>query len=82
MVVGYTTLMQMQREGINMAKKIKYKVVGGCVTCMTCLYQCPKRAISLIEDVSAVIDPEKCIGCGRCFSVCQPGAIEAFEVEE
>ena len=43
---------------------------------MTCIYQCPVRAISLIEDVSAVIDEEKCIGCGRCLEVCQPGAIE------
>lgn len=65
-----------------MAKKIKYHVVGGCVTCMTCVYQCPMRAISIIEDVSAVIDPKKCVGCGSCYNACQPGAIEPYETEE
>ena len=62
--------------------KTKYRVAGGCVTCMTCLYQCPVKAITLIEDVSAVIDGEKCIGCGNCYNSCQPGAIEPYESEE
>lgn len=64
-----------------MAKKVKYRVGGGCVTCMTCMYQCPMQAISMIEDVSAVIDETKCVGCGSCYDACQPGAIEPFEVE-
>ncbi|MBQ7566980.1 MAG: 4Fe-4S binding protein [Oscillospiraceae bacterium] len=49
---------------------------------MTCRYECPVGAISLIEDVSAQIDPEKCLGCGSCFDACQPGAIEPYEEEE
>ena len=65
-----------------MAKKVKYRVGGGCVTCMTCMYQCPMQAISMIEDVSAVIDETKCVGCGSCYDACQTGAIEPFEVEE
>ena len=65
-----------------MAVKTKYKVVGGCAICMTCLYQCPVQAISLIEDVSAVIDESKCLGCGRCYDSCQPMAIQPYEVEE
>ena len=32
-----------------MAKKVKYRVGGGCVTCMTCMYQCPMQAISFEE---------------------------------
>ena len=64
-----------------MAKKIKYRVDGGCVLCMTCLYQCPVRAITLIPDVSARIDPEKCVGCGSCYDACQPSAIYPYEVE-
>lgn len=64
-----------------MAKR-KYRVAGGCQCCMTCLYECPVGAISLIEDVSAQIDPEKCLGCGSCFDACQPGAIEPYEEEE
>ena len=61
--------------------RVKYKVGGGCVKCMTCIYQCPVQAISIIEDVSAVIDAEKCIGCGNCYNACQPEAIEPYEAD-
>ena len=64
-----------------MAKKYRYRVGGGCQCCMTCLYQCPAHAISIIEDVSAVIDPDKCLGCGKCYNACQPEAIERYEIE-
>lgn len=63
-----------------MAKK-KYRIARGCQLCMTCIYQCPVGAITLIEDVSAKIDEDKCIGCGRCRDACQPGAIIAIEAE-
>lgn len=65
-----------------MAKNIRYRVAGGCALCMTCLYQCPMQAITLIEDVSAVIDQDKCIRCGSCYDACQPGAIVEELVEE
>ncbi len=62
-----------------MAKNIKYKVAGGCVKCMTCIYQCPMQAITMIPNVSASIDEEKCVGCGSCYDSCQPGAIVPYE---
>lgn len=62
--------------------RVKYKVGGGCVKCMTCIYQCPVRAITMIPDVSAYIDPEKCVGCGTCFESCQPSAIVPVKSEE
>ncbi len=60
----------------------KYRVGGGCQRCMTCLYECPMGAISMVPNVSAVIDPEKCIGCGTCFDACQPSAIEPYEADD
>jgi uncharacterized Fe-S center protein len=63
-----------------MAKR-KYRIARGCELCMTCIYQCPVGAITLIEDVSAKIDEDKCIGCGRCRDACQPGAIIPVEVD-
>jgi len=68
--------------GETMAKKIRCRVAGGCVVCMTCMYACPVQAITLIPDVSAVIDQEKCIGCCNCYESCQPGAIVREEIDE
>ena len=62
--------------------RVKYKVGGGCVKCMTCIYQCPVQAITMIPDVSAHIDPEKCVGCGTCYESCQPSAIIPVKIEE
>lgn len=59
-----------------------YEVDGGCVLCLMCVYQCPAKAISIIEDVSTEIDPEKCIGCGKCAKICQAEAIVKKEIEE
>ncbi len=55
--------------------KYKYKVSGGCVLCLMCVYECPVGAISIVEDVSTVVDQDKCIGCGSCYRNCQTGAI-------
>ena len=62
-------------------KKIKYRVGGGCVLCMTCVYECPMQAITIHENVSAYIDESKCVGCGSCFDNCQPSAIIPVTVE-
>ena len=53
----------------------KYKVDGGCVLCLMCVYECPVKAISIKENESTVIDEDKCIGCGKCYRNCQTGAI-------
>jgi len=59
--------------------KTKYSVDGGCVLCLMCVYKCPVKAISIIEDVSTEIDSEKCIGCGMCYNNCQAEAIVKIE---
>ena len=60
--------------------KTKYKVDGGCVLCLMCVYECPVGAISIIENESTKIYEEKCLGCGRCARNCQTGAIRKVEV--
>lgn len=60
--------------------KTIYRVDGGCVVCLMCIYECPVGAISIKEDVSTVIDEEKCLGCGRCYKNCQTGAIVKVEI--
>ena len=63
-------------------QKRKFRVGEGCALCMTCIYQCPVKAITLVEDASAVIDEEKCVGCGRCYHSCQPGVITEVNMQE
>ncbi len=59
------------RRKESLAMKRKYKVGGGCVLCLMCVLECPVKAISIRENVSAYIDPARCIGCGRCADNCQ-----------
>ncbi len=56
-----------------------YRVRGGCTLCAMCYYVCPTKAISLKPNVTAVIDAEKCIGCGQCADNCQAEAIVRVE---
>ncbi len=55
--------------------KTYYKVGGGCVLCLSCVYECKVGAISVKENVSAVIDENKCVGCKKCYDACQAEAI-------
>ena len=59
--------------------KTYYKVTGGCVLCLSCIYECPVRAITVNANESANIDKEKCIGCGSCYKQCQAEAIVKVE---
>lgn len=56
------------------------KVTDQCQSCLAhpCRVVCPKEAISLVHGRS-VIDPEKCIKCGKCVDVCPYGAIVRLE---
>ena len=65
------------KEGCIM--KVYYKVGGGCVLCLCCVYECPAGAVSVKENVSAVIDKDRCLGCGRCYNECQAEAIIKIE---
>ena len=57
-----------------------YRVTDGCQGCLAhpCKEVCPKGAVS-IEHGHAVIDPKKCIKCGKCKDVCSYDAIQRLE---
>src|SRR5512145_1300160 len=47
-----------------------------CKKCYACVRICPVKAIKVDvdRDVPQVID-DRCIGCGSCYNICDPGAI-------
>lgn len=49
-----------------------------CTLCMICEKSCVHRAISFPNDIFQ-LEKEKCVSCGLCASVCQPGALEMIE---
>lgn len=55
----------------------RYTVSQSCRGCISsrCIKNCPKQAITKDKNGKAVIDPDKCIECGRCAKVCPYGAI-------
>lgn len=52
-----------------------------CNLCRACLKACAHEAISFMES-SARIDPDRCVGCSRCITVCEQKAIQIQWNEE
>lgn len=50
-----------------------------CIACKKCERECPADAIHVI-DMLAVVDYEKCTGCGICVEVCPQSCIDYFGV--
>ena len=48
---------------------------NACIACKKCEKACPHEAISVINNL-AVIDYEKCTGCGMCAECCPTGCIK------
>jgi len=70
-------------EGINTCEAANSLVGGykvcpfGCLGFGDCAVVCPQDAITIDEKRNvAVIDPEKCTGCGLCVDQCPKGIIE------
>ena len=59
----------------------QYRVTDCCQGCLAhpCSESCPKDAIQVHRSGQSVIDPEKCIRCGRCAAACPYGAIIKME---
>ena len=41
-----------------------------CAGCGACMDVCPNDAITLNEDIIAVVDEDKCLDCGACIDEC------------
>ena len=52
------------------------KITDECISCGTCVDECPVSAISEGDD-KYVIDADLCTDCGACVDVCPTEAIEA-----
>lgn len=57
-----------------------------CKGCYLCIGTCPKKVLGESENLNAkgykpaaVIDPEKCIGCAMCATMCPDCAIEVYK---
>jgi ferredoxin len=46
-----------------------------CVSCGTCVEECPEQAISMDENEIAKIDVAKCNECATCVEACPSEAI-------
>jgi len=53
---------------------VSYRITEECVTCGTCVDECPADAISEAEDIY-VIDQNECTECGSCVEICPTEAI-------
>ena len=55
---------------------ITYSINKNCTGCQLCLRTCPSEAITGKKKELQMIDPEECIKCGACKSVCKFTAID------
>jgi ferredoxin len=54
---------------------ITYSISDDCTGCLACIKACPADAIAGEKEQQHTIDPEKCIKCGACRSVCKYDAV-------
>lgn len=59
-------------------KVTKQSCSNGCIGCKICEKKCLSDAIKVV-DFHAVIDYNKCTGCGTCYDACPTGAITNCE---
>ena len=54
---------------------LEYSINEKCTGCTVCAKSCPTEAITGERKQIHVIDQEKCIKCGKCFTVCRFDAV-------
>jgi len=83
---GHITLLEMVPEAAPVVVRCSAhdKVKGRkancsmcCIACKKCEKECPSDAIHVI-DMLAVVDYDKCTGCGTCVAVCPQKCIDLY----
>ncbi|MDP4292103.1 MAG: 4Fe-4S binding protein, partial [Bacteroidota bacterium] len=59
-------------EACTSCVKSNYVVTNLCKGCIAqpCKMNCPRGAVTRSDKGQAVIDPDKCVGCGICHKLC------------
>ena len=60
---------------------IRKKCSAVCIACRKCARECPDQAI-VVENNLAIIDYEKCKGCGHCAEICVAKCIHLTGVKQ
>lgn len=55
------------------------KCTNSCIGCMKCQKNCAAEAIKVVNNL-AVIDYDKCTGCGDCVANCPKGCLELHKI--
>lgn len=75
-LVPYKQQQKVRCNSGDRGKDVKQVCKTGCIGCKLCEKNCESDAIHVIDNV-AVIDYEKCTGCGKCAEKCPVGVIAA-----
>ena len=68
---------------MNPGKKRRKAVVEerDCVACGCCVKVCPLGAIQVLHGITARVNPDKRVGCGKCVRERPASVIQLQEVE-
>lgn len=55
---------------------LTYTINDNCTGCTVCASACPTDAITGLRKELHIIDQDKCIKCGKCFTVCRFDAVD------
>ncbi len=65
----------------NKGAQTRKECSSGCIGCMKCVKVCEHDAVK-IENFCAVVDYEKCTGCGKCHEECPVKCIDLIDLKK